>query len=491
MPFRTWRNTSTGPAAAELSEQFGLNIPLRWSIAHLYQAVLDEEPHVAADLVPHDARRVRALAAHRPQGDRRRRRLGDVPDRLRDERLRRRAARAVRRARRATARPACTSPPCCPRSLPAGERRRQADRRGRRACSTRSGALRPGVAALPARGRRRHRHGRDELGRAAHRQRQRRHEHLRDGRARAAPRARPPRARPGHHPGRRPRGDGALQQRRERARSVGRPVRRFAAAAGVPLDTDAAVRGAVPRGPRGRGRRRRAARLQPPRGRADRRARRRAAAVRPHARQPAHARQLHARAALRRPRDARPGMRVLSSGASSSTGCSRTAASSAPPASRSASWRAPSTPGRGRRDAVEGGAWGIAVLAAYLLVRRHDRFAPTSTTSLREGRVDTVDPAPTTSPASIPTSSATAPDWRSSPRRSRHSPERPGPGGRDRPRTRAVHRACFGGASVNKSAVVFDMDGVLVDSEPLWMRARKDLVQRGRRPLASRTPRPR
>jgi len=46
VPFRTWRNTSTGLAAAELSEQFGLNIPLRWSIAHLHQAILDEEPHV-------------------------------------------------------------------------------------------------------------------------------------------------------------------------------------------------------------------------------------------------------------------------------------------------------------------------------------------------------------------------------------------------------------------------------------------------------------
>lgn len=45
-PFRTWRNTSTGPAAAELTERFGQNIPLRWSIAHLYQAILDEEPHV-------------------------------------------------------------------------------------------------------------------------------------------------------------------------------------------------------------------------------------------------------------------------------------------------------------------------------------------------------------------------------------------------------------------------------------------------------------
>jgi sugar (pentulose or hexulose) kinase len=46
VPFRTWRNTSTGPAAAELSELFGVNIPMRWSVAHLYQAVLDAEPHV-------------------------------------------------------------------------------------------------------------------------------------------------------------------------------------------------------------------------------------------------------------------------------------------------------------------------------------------------------------------------------------------------------------------------------------------------------------
>ena len=47
VPFRTWRNTSTGPASAELSALFGVNIPLRWSIAHLHQAVLDAEPHVA------------------------------------------------------------------------------------------------------------------------------------------------------------------------------------------------------------------------------------------------------------------------------------------------------------------------------------------------------------------------------------------------------------------------------------------------------------
>ncbi|GIE80599.1 ATPase [Actinoplanes philippinensis] len=45
-PFRTWRNTNTGDASEQLSELFGHNIPHRWSIAHLYQAVLDGEEHV-------------------------------------------------------------------------------------------------------------------------------------------------------------------------------------------------------------------------------------------------------------------------------------------------------------------------------------------------------------------------------------------------------------------------------------------------------------
>jgi sugar (pentulose or hexulose) kinase len=45
-PFRTWRNTTTGPATEELSEAFGHNIPHRWSVAHLYQAILDNEDHV-------------------------------------------------------------------------------------------------------------------------------------------------------------------------------------------------------------------------------------------------------------------------------------------------------------------------------------------------------------------------------------------------------------------------------------------------------------
>ncbi|MDE6399388.1 MAG: FGGY-family carbohydrate kinase, partial [Muribaculaceae bacterium] len=45
-PFRTWRNTNTGEAASILSKLFNYNIPLRWSISHLYQAILNEETHV-------------------------------------------------------------------------------------------------------------------------------------------------------------------------------------------------------------------------------------------------------------------------------------------------------------------------------------------------------------------------------------------------------------------------------------------------------------
>ena len=46
VPFRTWRNTMTGQASEELTELFAYPIPQRWTIAHLYQAILKEEPHV-------------------------------------------------------------------------------------------------------------------------------------------------------------------------------------------------------------------------------------------------------------------------------------------------------------------------------------------------------------------------------------------------------------------------------------------------------------
>ncbi|SFF17097.1 Sugar (pentulose or hexulose) kinase [Paenibacillus catalpae] len=46
VPFRTWRNATTDAAARELTELFQFNIPERWSIAHLYQAILNQEDHV-------------------------------------------------------------------------------------------------------------------------------------------------------------------------------------------------------------------------------------------------------------------------------------------------------------------------------------------------------------------------------------------------------------------------------------------------------------
>ena len=46
VPFRTWRNTITEQAAAKLTREFNYNIPQRWSIAHLYQAILNKEEHV-------------------------------------------------------------------------------------------------------------------------------------------------------------------------------------------------------------------------------------------------------------------------------------------------------------------------------------------------------------------------------------------------------------------------------------------------------------
>ena len=57
-PFRTWRNTITGAAAEKLSALFHFNIPQRWSIAHLYQAILNGESHVK------DIARLTTLSGH-------------------------------------------------------------------------------------------------------------------------------------------------------------------------------------------------------------------------------------------------------------------------------------------------------------------------------------------------------------------------------------------------------------------------------------------
>ena len=46
VPFHTWRNSNTQQAADALTELFDFNIPLRWTISHLYQCILNKEPHV-------------------------------------------------------------------------------------------------------------------------------------------------------------------------------------------------------------------------------------------------------------------------------------------------------------------------------------------------------------------------------------------------------------------------------------------------------------
>lgn len=45
-PFRTWRNTTTGEAADELTKALGFNIPQRWTCSHIYQAILNKEEHI-------------------------------------------------------------------------------------------------------------------------------------------------------------------------------------------------------------------------------------------------------------------------------------------------------------------------------------------------------------------------------------------------------------------------------------------------------------
>ena len=47
VPFRTWRNNITEEASEKLTDLFGFHLPQRWTIAHLYQAILNGEPHVA------------------------------------------------------------------------------------------------------------------------------------------------------------------------------------------------------------------------------------------------------------------------------------------------------------------------------------------------------------------------------------------------------------------------------------------------------------
>ena len=186
-PFRTWRNTNTGDAATELTELFGVNIPLRWSIAHLHQAVLDAEEHVPnLDFVTTLAGYVHSrLTGRRVLG------VGDASgmfpidsvtcdfDARMIDAYDARAGEAAAGARHIAA---AGSARC-------GRRGGCADRRGRSAARPvgRTARRHP---AVPAGGRCGHRHGGDELRRASHGQRLGRHEHLRDGGSREGARER-------------------------------------------------------------------------------------------------------------------------------------------------------------------------------------------------------------------------------------------------------------------------------------------------------------
>ena len=368
VPFRTWRNTNTGSGGRRAhATLFGVNIPLRWSIAHLHQAVLDAEAHVPQIAVRHHARRLRALEAHRAHACS--------------------ASATPRACSRSTPPPATTTPSCSaastrssadrrcrppladllPEVLVAGAPRRRAHRRGRARCSTRPARCSPASRCCPP-------EGDAGTGMVATNSVAPRTGNVSAGTSIFAMVVLERPLASVHHEldlVTTPAGDPVAMVHcnngaSELAAWAGlftplRGGRRSARSTPTPsFDV------AVPRGARGRGGCRRPARLQPPRGRADRRARRGPPAVRAHARQPRSRWPTScARSSTACSARSRSACACSPTRASRSTGCSRTAACSAPPgvAQRflAGALDAPVAVGE---TASEGGAWGIAVLAA-------------------------------------------------------------------------------------------------------------------------------
>ncbi len=100
VPFRTWRNTTTAQAAKELTKLFQFNVPHRWSIAHLYQAILNKEPHIKNISYQTTLAGYVHWKADGAEGVGRWRRIGHVPHRQQDQRLRCQQDRAVQRTAR-------------------------------------------------------------------------------------------------------------------------------------------------------------------------------------------------------------------------------------------------------------------------------------------------------------------------------------------------------------------------------------------------------
>ena len=183
-----------------MSTLFGHNIPHRWSVAHLYQAILNGEDHVGA--IAH----LTTLAGYVHWQLTGEKVLGvgdasgmfpiDIGTGDYDATM---LARFDQLA--AEAGVELTLAELLPTIRSAGEPAGELTDEGAKLLDP-TGRLRPGHRDVPSRGRRRHRDGGHQLGRAAHRERLRRHQHLRHGRARAAAQPRTPGTGSCHHPGR-------------------------------------------------------------------------------------------------------------------------------------------------------------------------------------------------------------------------------------------------------------------------------------------------
>ena len=208
VPFRTWRNNITAEACAELTPLLDFAVPQRWSIAHLYQSILEGQPHVPR--IAH----LTTLAGLRPRSSPASAAMGvgeasgmfpiDAPAATGTRRGWRGSTPLSRRESSAGS-SATSSPRSCPPERPAGtltSRGREIARPG--------GCALGRHPALPARGRRGNRHGRHQRRSAAIGQCLRRHLRVRHDRPRAEPRPRPPRDRHRGHARWQARRDGPL-----------------------------------------------------------------------------------------------------------------------------------------------------------------------------------------------------------------------------------------------------------------------------------------
>ena len=341
VPFRTWRNTNTGPAAAELSELFGHNIPLRWSIAHLYQAILDDEPHVPRDR----ARSPRSPGYVHRRADRRHvLGVGDASGMFPiDPATGDYDARMLEQFGTwpPPSGPACSSRACCPQVLTGGRGRRPAHPGGRRAARPDRHAAGPACRcarprATPARAwsrptRSRPRTGNISAGTSIFAMVVL--EQPLEPACTTSSTWSPPR------PATSSRWCTATTAPASSTRGPGSSAE-FAAALGQPAEPDAVFGALLARRARRRRRRRRPARVQLPRRRAHHRPRRGPPAVGAHPRTAASTlAELRAHPALRRVRHARASAcACCTPRASRSTRCSRTAGCSAPRAWPSGCW---------------------------------------------------------------------------------------------------------------------------------------------------------